>query len=186
MPIESTNSAPAQVGGTATPFDLARALRAQGRPREGMEAAILGPRSHPYEDEYSPLQAMTIAGGAGMDNLLNQGKRIYYTGQKMLADRYGYSDTATAAQSNLDALAQQKAEANRLYRPMQDAYPYMSGIGESLPAVIGGPGALAPTLGFNLGKRYIGGLADQIQEQMPGTQAAEYAKKLAQALRKFQ
>lgn len=69
-------------------------------------------------------QSMLIAAGRGTDKLV-QGVR----------QAYNY---ATGDQATLDKMASEQTENDRLYKPLQQAHPVATGIGEMAPAVAAG------------------------------------------------
>ena len=141
----------------------------------------MGKTGHPLEKEYNPLQAGLIAAGAATDSGINQAKRAFQQGTAALAGMSS-NPVMQAAGARMHTLSeqtkQQMHENAALYKPLREAYPYMTAVGEAVPAAV--PGGL-PVFGtqaaFNLGRAYLDEVA----------RAADSAKlkALADALRKF-
>lgn len=82
------------------------------------------PQQQPEPEKPSVGEALLVGAGRGTDKIV-QGVR----------QAFNY---ATGDQATLDKMAAEEAEKDRLYRPMQEARPFASGIGEAAPALAAG------------------------------------------------
>jgi hypothetical protein len=89
--------------------------------------------------DMNPLQALVVGAGRGFDQLgLGIRQPLYALGSAL-----GFQD-ATAKQAELAA---QQPEADRVYRPLQQAHPLATGIGETVPAFAVPVGGATSVLG---------------------------------------
>lgn len=124
---------------------------------------LLDPRIAELERDYDPAQAVLIGAGAAMSAGMDQIGRVGNLGLSGVADRWGFNDFAAARRADAEAIAQRRAEESRLYAPMRDAFPYATGFGEALPAAIGGPASAQAAIHFNMGREYLGEIAQGSQ-----------------------
>jgi hypothetical protein len=141
----------------------------------------------PYDPskDYNPLTAGLVGAGAGFSGALDQGERIYQTGKKMLADRWGFPEASASAQAALDANAARRIEEARLYKPMQQAFPYETAIAEAAPALMYGPAgysAAGTQAALNVSRRYLDELAAEYAKHGANTDSIA---RLVNALRNF-
>jgi hypothetical protein len=82
------------------------------------------PAEQPKGPEEGPMQAALIAAGRGTDKLV-QGVRQAF-------------NWATGDNATLDKMAADEAEKDRLYKPLQEAHPVATTIGETAPVLAAG------------------------------------------------
>lgn len=106
-----------------------------------------------FAAEMNPLQAVAVGAGRGFERL-DSGIRqpLYEFGAKMGFPR---------AEQKRDELAASDQEAKRLYAPMQEAHPFASGIGETLPAFAVPVGGATSVLGA-MGRMALPGAAQAL------------------------
>jgi hypothetical protein len=81
------------------------------------------------KNDYSAVDAFTIAAGKGLTRLGQGAQDVYYS--------------ATGNNTERAKLDQRVAEQNRLYKPLADAHPLATGLGEAAPSLPLGPLGLA-------------------------------------------
>lgn len=107
--------------------------------------------------------------GLGQTMLIGAGRTFDRIGKGMQQMYYG----ATGNEAELQKLKARAAEDDRLYRPLQEARPFSTGIGESLPAMAI-PGGGAPTL---LGNALRMGVAGALPGMLEYGSAGERAQR---------
>lgn len=95
------------------------------------EAFMRGPAG--VAEDMNPLQAMLVGAGRGLSQVGAGAQQVY---------NWATGDTGAQAQ-----LGAQQKEADRIYKPMQEAHPLASGVGEYLPAFAMPVGGAASVLG---------------------------------------
>jgi hypothetical protein len=103
------------------------------------------------EDTPDAGEALLIGAGRTFDRLGKGMQQLYY-GAKQHFDSPDATSLVTgrnASQRELDRLRASAAEDDRMYAPLQEARPWATGIGESLPSMVI-PGGGAATLGGNV------------------------------------
>lgn len=140
--------------------------------------SVMGNTGNPLEGQYNPLQAATIGAGAAATAGVNQLKQLYQQGVGALAGRSN-DPTMQAEAARMRVLAdqtrQQGQEEAQLYQPMQEAFPYATGLGEAAPAVVpGGMAAMRSAAGFNAGRAYL----DEMARATKSAQLAALVKAL--------
>lgn len=111
----------------------------------------------PLEKEYNPLQAGLIGAGYGATSISNNARAGYYRGRSNIADALGDAQARAHWRSAADAVDAQRADHDRLYKPLARAFPYATAFGEALPLVAGGlltGGTAAAPVWVNLADRY--------------------------------
>lgn len=101
----------------------------------------------------NPLQALMIGAGRGFSQLGAGAQQAAYGLGSMLG--------IPGADQRQAELAKSQAEADRIYKPMQQAHPLASGIGETLPAFAVPVGGAASVLGA-AGRMAIPGAAQAL------------------------
>ncbi len=91
----------------------------------------------PKADDPGALQAALIGAGRGFTQLGRGVQQAYYG--------------LTGDQAAQNQLASRVAEENRLYKPLQEAHPIATALGEGAPVVAGGPLAMAAAGGLEYG-----------------------------------
>lgn len=125
--------------------------------RTGWEAALMGPSIHPLERQYGLLDAALIGAGHTTNNMLSQLQRGYYTARRNLGDAFRSPETVREYQAELERLRREQQENARLYRPLTEAYPTTTAIGETLPSFLYGWRNGLTFLNANLDDRWTGG-----------------------------
>lgn len=90
--------------------------------------------------------------GFGQTLLISAGRTVDRVGKGMQQIYYG----ATSQDDKLAALKAEADEGSRLYKPLQEARPWATGIGEALPSVVIPAGGSATMLG-NAGRMFAAG-----------------------------
>lgn len=107
------------------------------------EAFMRGPKG--VAEDMNPLQALMVGAGRGFSQLGAGAEQVY--------------NAVTGKDPS--QLAAKQAEADRLYKPMQEAHPLASGIGETLPAFAVPVGGATSVLGA-MGRMALPGAAQAL------------------------
>lgn len=108
--------------------------------------AIMALKSKPQAA--APQQAAQFEDpGVGMSTLIAAGRTFDRVGKGMQQLYYG----ATGNEAEQKKLAHSASEDDRMYKPLQEAHPWATGIGEALPSMVL-PGGGATTLLGNAGR----------------------------------
>jgi hypothetical protein len=132
-----------------------------------MAANAISSGNNPLESQYGPVDAGLIAAGRSMSNAVDQTKAGYYTAQRNMSDALNNPAAVNSYQASLDELNSNRANETQSYNPLTVAYPYTTAIGESLPAIAGGVGALKSVSAQNVTRRGLQEMQRAVPDEMP-------------------
>jgi hypothetical protein len=121
----------------------------------GLLAYNLGEPIKPIQRDYGPWDALMISSGAATQSAMDQARRAYLLARISLAGRWQGPEEVAQHRAELKAMEAQRAENDRLYQPLRDAYGMTTAAGESFPAFVAGRGNGLSTLRFNVGRALL-------------------------------
>lgn len=102
--------------------------------------------------DYGLLDAFLISAGAAASAAKNQAMRKGMSAAELLSGLVGNASWEEWAALERAEAERRLAEEARLYEPMRQAFPYVSAIGETLPASVLGLRGMGGQMNFNLGR----------------------------------